>query len=151
MEKAYERYAWVLLLGLGILTLVFALMFVFLPTSMLEFGDFEGYTGMAWSELEASNPLVAEFFLQSAFVAIGYSMLGMAIFTIAISLTAYRRGKRWAWYAMWYVPVFLVLSAGGILTQPESPDLLQEVAFYGPLLIAALLGLLLPYRKFFPK
>jgi hypothetical protein len=31
------------------------------------------------------------------------------VLTVAIALTAYRRGERWAWLAFWAWPVFFVL------------------------------------------
>ena len=34
---------------------------------------------------------------------------GMAVFGIAITLTAFRRGERWAWLAFWFWPIFFVL------------------------------------------
>ena len=34
---------------------------------------------------------------------------GMAVFGLAVTLTAFRRGERWAWLAFWFWPVFFVL------------------------------------------
>lgn len=32
-----------------------------------------------------------------------------AALTLAVALTAYRRGERWAWYAFWAWPVFFIV------------------------------------------
>ncbi len=62
-----------------------------------------------------------------------------AVSIMAISLRSYRRGERWAWYTFLAVPVLFGLAT--IITT------LDNLLFA----IAAAVGLLLPYRKFFPK
>lgn len=34
---------------------------------------------------------------------------GLAVFGLAIALTAFRRGERWAWRAFWFWPLFFVV------------------------------------------
>lgn len=71
----------------------------------------------------------------------GMLMLGLSIFSIAVVLRPYRMGERWAWYVLWYLvmpSVFFIYLGGPLVLN-------------GPLLVLALLGLLLPVRKFFPK
>ncbi len=128
-EKAYERYAWALLLALGIATLIFALMGL---------GNYSTWTGLVRSPDVFPDPI--EF---SA--AVG----GWGIFLIAVSWVGYRRGERWAWYVSLYLPIAFAalaihdLGVGGSKT--------GFVAFPVIFLIISLVGLLLPYRKFFPK
>ena len=31
------------------------------------------------------------------------------VLTVAVAVTAYRRGERWAWWAFWVWPLFLVV------------------------------------------
>jgi hypothetical protein len=38
--------------------------------------------------------------------AIGVASIGMGLFGFLITLIAYRRRERWAWFALWYYPVF---------------------------------------------
>ena len=38
--------------------------------------------------------------------AIGVASLGMGLFGLLITTIAYRRRERWAWFALWYYPVF---------------------------------------------
>ncbi len=61
---------------------------------------------------------------------------------MAISLTSYRRGDRWAWYTLWTIPAFTVLLYALQLVDPQVDWLFAAIS---------LVGLLLPYRKFFPK
>ena len=143
MEKAYEKYAWVVFLAMGLLFLVGALEAAFFPDKTAEM-DYELFTDMTWSALKASSPEAADV-ISFEIVGVGLTMLGVAVFVTAISLTSYRRGERWAWYVMWYVPVFWGLAALVYI------DLWGEALFFTLLTIVSLLGLLLPYRKFFPR
>ncbi len=64
---------------------------------------------------------------------------GMSFFGAAITLTAFRRGERWAWFVLWYYPAFFA-----------AHTLASGIAISGtPLLLLSMLGLLLPVRRFF--
>ena len=67
---------------------------------------------------------------------------------LAITLTGYRRGEKWAWYTMWLVPAVLV--GQGLWYSVFLGDF-NEMVQYIPIVTVALVGLLLPYRKFFPR
>lgn len=71
----------------------------------------------------------------------GTLLLGMIIFGVAIILVPFRRGERWAWYVLWYYPLFFVLHiiAFGTLL----PD--------GVLALICALCLVTPVRVFFPQ
>jgi hypothetical protein len=79
---AVRRYAW--------------LVFVLFCALVFLFGAFPG----SWFEegVDRSDAL-----LLTSFAA------GMAVFGLAITLTAYRRGERWAWLTFWFWPVFFIL------------------------------------------
>ncbi len=138
VEKVYEKYAWILFLVLGFFVLIFSLGTLVGGPS---FGrPFESRTGVTWDQFVASNPRIAsywDFQLRSS-NAIG---LMAGLFVMAISLTSYRRGERWAWYALWTIPAITALLYAMQLVDPQSDW------FFG---VIALIGLLLPYRKFFP-
>jgi len=60
---------------------------------------YEGYTGGSWAQLVATNPMAARY------MEILYRMYGIfnfifGLLTVAIALTAFRRGERWAWWAL---------------------------------------------------
>ncbi len=48
-------------------------------------------------------------FPRDAGILIATFAAGMAVLGIAITLTGFRRGERWAWLALWYYPVFFVI------------------------------------------
>ncbi len=138
-EKAYEKHAWILFLVLGFFVLVFPLGTLLGGPS---FGrPFESRTGVTWDQFVASNPRIASYY---DFQVRGISALGAiaGILIMAISLTSYRRGDRWAWYTLWTIPAITGLLYAMQLVDP------QFDWFFG---VIALIGLLLPYRKFFPS
>jgi len=147
VEKAYSKHAWIFLFVFGILWLLYGFSLLIIPTPELS-TPFESIAGIPWSELVASSPRVANVLIYLT-RALGVLALLASIFIIAVSAKSYRRGERWAWYISWLLPVlggtFLALDvssgAGG-----------SYVLFYDALfLILPLPGLLLPYRKFFPR
>jgi hypothetical protein len=75
--------------------------------------------------------------------AIGAASIGMGLFGSAITLTGFRHGRRWAWWCLWYYPIFW--GAHLVLGLPPGNDHIHQVVFIA--LSAA--ALLLPWRKFF--
>ena len=60
---------------------------------------YEGYSGGSWSELEAASPANA------GYIKMMYRMYGIycalfGLLTTFIVVTAFRRGERWAWWAL---------------------------------------------------
>lgn len=77
--------------------------------------------------------------------AIGVASVGMGMFGLLITTIAFRRRERWAWFALWYYPVFWTAHlAGGI---PPGKDHVHQIV----LIVLSLAGLLLPVREFFPR
>src|SRR5215207_6810044 len=77
--------------------------------------------------------------------AIGVASIGMGLFGVLITTIAYRRRERWAWFALWYYPLFWTAHLVGGL--PPGKDHIHQVVF----IILSLVGLLLPVREFFPR
>jgi hypothetical protein len=76
---------------------------------------------------------------------IGVASIGMGIFGVMITVIPYRRGERWAWFTLWYYPVFwLVHFLGGL---PPDQDHIHQIIF----IILSLASLLLSMSTFFPQ
>src|SRR5512135_1906794 len=76
--------------------------------------------------------------------AIGVASMGMDLFGAVISAIPYRRRERWAWFTLWYYPVFwLAHLLGGL---PPGQDHVHQVVFTA----LSLVGLLIPVGEFFP-
>lgn len=142
-EKVYQKYAWILLSLVGILL---ALNILAVAVFISGPDQFETDTGVAWSEFAAAYPSVATAYkLEQRLAYMGF--VSLSLFALVITLVGFRQGHRWAWYAMWLLPATLALTAV-LLALSDQPGI---GAFYGIFVIVTIIGLLLPYRKFFPK
>ena len=143
-EKAYEKHAWMILFAVG--ALLFYLALFIIVTAGSADPDLQEVAGMTRDELASISPGFASYLVLGS-RTLGVILSGVAFFGMAISLKSYRRGEKWSWYALWYFPVLfglsaaLELGAGGV----------TEGRAFAVLFGVSLLGLLLPYRKFFPK
>ena len=113
------RISWISLAIIGFAILVFGLIVTVMPTTT------------------SSDSLYLR--------AIGVASLGMGLFGLLITTIAYRRRERWAWFALWYYPLFWTAHLVGGL--PPGKDHVHQVMF----IVLSLAGLLLPVREFFPR
>jgi hypothetical protein len=146
MGRAFEKYGWLVYLFLGLLWLVVGLIQVFNPEELAN-DEALHITGMSLSELEASFPEATEL-VRFLFGAVGMLKTSWSLLVLAITLTGYRRGEKWAWYTMWLVPALLV--GQGLFNSVFLGDH-NEMLSWIPITTISLLGLFLPYRKFFPR
>ncbi|MCL5949216.1 MAG: hypothetical protein M1490_01910 [Candidatus Bathyarchaeota archaeon] len=146
-EKIYEKYAWIIFFVIGAMTLVTALFHALgLNTDP---ALVESIAGKSIDALKSSDPMffnLYNFYFSSG----GLSDLVFAFLLAVTSMTAYRRGDKWAWWAFWIVPVFffgfavLSFNLGASSASLMLPPLMMFI-------ILSLVGLLVPYRKFFPS
>ena len=59
--------------------------------------------------------------------AIGVASIGMGLFGVLITTIAYRGRERWAWFALWYYPLFWTWHLLGGL--PSGKDHVHQVVF----------------------
>ena len=140
------KYGWVVYLFLGLLWLVVGLTQVFNPEELAD-DDAQHITSMSLSELEASSPEATEL-IRFLYGAVGMLKTSWSLLVLAITLMPFRKGEKWAWYTMWLVPAVLVCQ--GLWYSVYLGDF-NEMLQYIPIITLNLVGLFLPYRKFFPK
>lgn len=116
-ESVYLRIGWICLLVVGVGILAFGLVAAVVPES----GD--------------------ELLLR----ADGVASIGLGLFGVLIAVIPFRRRERWAWFALWFYPVFWVVHLVGRL--PPGKDHVHQVVF----IVLSLAGLLLPVRQFFAQ
>jgi uncharacterized membrane protein HdeD (DUF308 family) len=116
-EHVLFTIAWVSLVITGVAILVFGLIATVWPAS--------------------SDPLSLR--------AIGVALIGMGVFGVVITVIAYRRRERWAWFTLWYYPIFWLAHLLGRL--PPGQDHVHQIVF----IVLSLAGLLLPVGVFFPR
>lgn len=138
-EKTYEKHGWKILFAVGILGLVWdGIQFFASQLGYITVGS----PGGLWNGGFGSNPTVIpiRFF--------GYYGIPFFILVVSVSREAYKRGEKWAWYA--FLAILIVfsytLSLQPILGVPSF-----DISFDSTIVILWILGLLLPFRKFFPR
>ena len=109
--------AWISLAIIGVAILAFGLIVTVIPTS-------------------SDSPYLR---------ASGVALIGMGLFGLLITTIAYRRRERWAWFALWYYPVFWTVHLVGGL--PPGTEHVHQIVF----IVLSLAGLLLPVREFFSR
>lgn len=81
---------------------------------------------------------------QLLYTADGLACIGLGLYGGLLTLIPYRRRETWAWWAIWFYPVFW--AAHLIFRLPPGTDHVHQYAF----IALSLIGLLLPIRSFFP-
>jgi hypothetical protein len=104
--KHARRFAWVLVLIVDLGYIAWGAMAAAMPDGLLGPGGkailpagYEGYSGGSWAELLRTSPITANYMI------VLYRMYGIynVVFGLmgsAIAVTAFRRGDRWAWWAL---------------------------------------------------
>lgn len=102
----WRRVAWTLILLADIGLLAWGAMAALAPEHLLGPGsapilnaEYESFTGYSWSELTSTSPMAAGF-MTILFRMFGTFNVAFALMAIAIAATAFRRGDRWAWWAL---------------------------------------------------
>jgi hypothetical protein len=119
---------------------------LFAPEVLLE-DDAQHITGMSLSELKVSSPEATKLILW-LYIGMGNLKTSWSLLVIAITLTGYRKGEKWAWYTLWLVPTILVSSA---IYNIYFVGNINEALPWIPITFLSLVGLLLPFKKFFPR
>lgn len=152
--KGYEKHAWLILFVIWAIHLALSAR-DFIP-SLQDFclaclpgaqTAIHASTGLTWSQLASSDSRVASF-LASTLVDDGISGVGFAIFGMVVSMTSYKKGEKWAWYASWSMPVGISVAQLNLYLLTGSIIVVILALVF---VAAALLGLFLPYRQFFPR
>ncbi len=146
MERVNEKYGWVVFLALALLWVVVGFYQIFLPRE-LAVEDVQLILNLSLSELEASNPVAMDL-VRWLYGSLGLLKVSWSFLVLAITLTGYRRGEKWAWYTLWLVPILLV--SNGLFNAIYVGNVFPLLQFI-PIATISLVGLFLPYRKFFPR
>ncbi len=101
-----RRIAWILILIVDAGMFAWGAMAAALPDYLLGPGGqpilaagYEGFSGGSWAQLASTSPMPA------AYITVLFRMYGIycalfGLLTSAIAMTAFRRGDRWAWWAL---------------------------------------------------
>ena len=61
--------------------------------------EYENFTGISWIELKGISPKIADF-ITILFRMYGAFNVVFGLLTVSITVSAFRRGERWAWWAL---------------------------------------------------
>lgn len=141
--KGYEKHTWFILFIFGFLMVIASP--INLRGAPPNPPSPESMTGLTLDEISARVPGITGY-ISGISRQLGNFMLLAGALMMGIAANPYRRGEKWAWYVSWILPVSLIIQ---IINSLATGGFLWEVDLASLLVILA--GLLLPYRKFFPK
>jgi hypothetical protein len=91
VEKAYEKYAWILLFVPSLLTFIVSVFNIIVPAP-IDATTVKNLTGFTWEQIVSQSPVASK--LTSYFVAqFGVAQAGFSIFTMGISVLGSGKGS----------------------------------------------------------
>ena len=145
-EKAYEKYAWLIIFVFGLLWVVASP--IQLSGAPPDPPSSEVTTGLKLDQLASKVPGIMNY-IAGIDRQMGNFMLTMGVLIMGIAAVPYRKGEKWAWYISWILPVVLVIQLANSFLSTPGGGLGWQLDF--SVIFVLLAGLFLPYRKFFPK
>lgn len=140
MGQLAHRVSWA---SWGTLTVVSAIVAASaLWVALTPAGDQTELTGRAWEEFALQDPEIANLYSMDLNI-LGFLGAGLGLLATVVSVIPYRRGERWAWYAMFLLPVTI----GGV-TARMLIDQYPTGYYYAGITAVALVALLVPIRNF---
>src|SRR5687767_7412723 len=106
-----ERHGWKVFVALSAVVTLFGIIDVLEGGGTFRSGEavlFRSLTGTTWEELQAADPGAARLMDQQVRSG-GTALAVLGLLSLAVSATALRRGDRWAWFAMWIWPLWVLL------------------------------------------
>jgi len=135
-----RRVAWILILIVDVACVAWGAMAAAFPDQLLGPGGtpiltagYEGFSKGSWSELASTAPMTARY-MDVLFRMYGVYNVAFWLMAIAITVTAFRRGESWAWWA---------LLAGSTLALVSAMAYDRIVNAIGPFELTEYLGLAL--------
>lgn len=150
--RIFERHAWKVFAALSVIVILFGVGDMVEGGGTYRSGEavlFNSLTGTTWDELRAADPGAARLVDQQVRSG-GSVLLVVGLLSLAISLTALRRGERWAWLAMWAWPLWILLIYVVFWTaQPDLGSGIPVPLISGTvLLVVTIVTLALSYRRY---
>ncbi len=134
----WRRVAWILIFIVDVGFVAWGAMAAALPDYLLGPGGtpiiiagYQGFTNGSWSQLAATAPLTARY-IEMVFRMYGVYNVAFGLMASAIAVTAFRRGDRWAWWA---------LLVGNTITLVSATTYDRTVNAIGPFELSEYLGL----------
>lgn len=130
------KISWILVLTVAVLSVLSALYVGLTPTA-----DQTELQGRTWEQFASQDPEVAGLYSMDL-ALLGMSIAAFAVLAVVLAAIPYRRGERWAWYALWVVPLLW----GGVAAR-MFVDQYSAAPVYAVAAVIAVVGLLIPIRR----
>ena len=112
-----RQFAWIAILIVDVVYFVWGAMAAASPTGLVGPGGkailpagYEGFSGASWAELVRTSPLTANYMFV-LFRTYGIHSAVFGLLGSLIAVTAFRRGDRWAWWALLAGNTMVLVSA----------------------------------------
>ncbi len=151
-EAIRRRIAWILILVVDLGFIFWGAGAAAAPDGLLGPGGkailpaaFEGFSGGSWPALVESSPLTARYMVL-LYRTYGFYNVAFGLTTVAIAVTGFRRGERWAWWALLGGNVITLVSAifYDRISNAIGPFELTE--YLGLAMVVAALAITAPFR-----
>jgi hypothetical protein len=107
---------------------------------------YEGFTGGSWTELQRTSPMDARYMIV-LFRMYGIYNVVFSLMALAITLTAFRRGERWAWWALIAGYTIALVSAMRYDWIVKAIGPFEMTEYIGLIMIYSGLAMTVPIRK----
>jgi hypothetical protein len=105
---------------------------------------YEGYSGGSWLQLTNDSPLIAGYIIV-LFRMYGVYNVVFGLMAVAIAVTAFRRGERWAWWALLVGNTMALLSAMTYDKTVNAIGLFEMTEYLGLAMIFSALAITAPF------
>ena len=144
MESKSLQVSWIVLTVALVPAMLSGVLLAVAPTVFIA-GEFSAFTGGSLGEFAEAHPAAYAFLLLED-SELGVFLFGLLLLTLLITVIPYRKGERWAWYA---VLASLILSAIGSVGLNIPTGDLGVVILTGSIHLVALVGLAIGARPHF--
>ena len=122
--------SWVTLATIGVLAVVMGVVFVLFRPFVLLLPEDQRFTGITSDQLKAFNSQLFVW-IGMVFRSWGAFAIGLGSMMAAVSATAYRRGDRWAWWALagTGVPTFGIFLAVNLVLDSDFKFVIGFICF----------------------
>jgi hypothetical protein len=150
-DSFVERHAWKVFLAISGIVALFGVGDMLAGGSTYAEGEsilLQRLGGMSWTQLRAASPNAGDV-IDAQVRTGGMDLLLISLLSLSICVTALRRGERWAWYAMWVWPLWIVLIYALALVTFRYPGGIPVPLISGAVFFTvSVLTLALSYRKY---
>ena len=130
------KVSWILVLTVAVLSLLSGLYVGLTPTA-----DQTELQGRTWRQFAQQDPEIAALYSMDL-ALLGLSIGAFAILATVVAALPYRHGERWAWYALWIVPVLW----GGVAVRMFVEGYAAAIV-YAVMAAVAAAALIIPLRR----